>query len=394
MKTQQLQNVAIAGLTSLFVGQASATSRVASSSPIASPSSFPPHISVECHTRLATTSVAVVPTSTVTRTIQDYNPVVVYVTTQETITTTPSVVTEVETSFETQTVTSTASAITDTFSTTSTVYAYTVVTVTPPPGTSTVLVTTTTTQTTTSTIPAPAGFTPLVDSLLQPTFFRRGLDDDNTCPIGPDDYKYPSAVKCIAKLTVTPTTTSTVTAVPLTNTASTPVVTTTLTSTLTSTSVVIPEEVSVTLSYSTTLQQTLTTSGIPTYTVVTATTTQTASVSATPVYNACLSNNIGGGSPLGPEYGPIAGKVVDALYFTSLPGAHLNTVATSSAYDCCVQCQGTPNCAGSFYIRNDCYLVTTTVCSTSSHIHAHANNGAGGFDISNGPCATYVLGTS
>lgn len=165
MRVHSLRRVALGGLSGLLLGQVSA-----SSSPIAhSPSLFPSsahHALVVCHTDLGTASVAVGPTSTITRTIHERHPVVVYVTTQETVTETPASLTATVMDYETTILTSTAITVTDTFSTTSTEYDTLTVTVTMDPIAITSSTTIPFTQTSTSTIAASAGFTPILDSLV------------------------------------------------------------------------------------------------------------------------------------------------------------------------------------------------------------------------------------
>ncbi|KAI2785989.1 hypothetical protein POX_h09754 [Penicillium oxalicum] len=188
-----------------------------------------------------------------------------------------------------------------------------------PPVTVTTYTTTTVTTATQISVPIAAGFVPLVSSLQMPTAVKRDLND-GSCPLEPDDYRYTSAVKCMAKLTITPTSTSAVTAVPTTNTVLVLVVAVTVTSTLTTTSVVVPSDISVTLSYSTTL--TLATSTIAPAITSTATATRTVTTTTTTgaIYAACATNNVAGGQNVfGPEFGSAAGKSASVLSLGNMP---------------------------------------------------------------------------
>ncbi|KAJ6155677.1 hypothetical protein N7470_006243 [Penicillium chermesinum] len=260
-----------------------------------------------CRTELATTSVKSVPTTTLTTTIHGKHTVVVYSTARDTVIYTP-VSTETATDYTTTTLTSTADAVTDTFSTTSTVFDTATLTVTADPTTITFVSTTSTVSTRTYTIAAAGGFTPIVDTLTAPTLLKRALlEEEDTCSPWIDDYKYPKAVECHEKLIIKPTTTSVITATPFTATATTSTTTVTVTSTVTTSSIVLPSDVSTTLSFSTTSTITETTSVPGETSAATITATVLGTVSATSVYAACATPNIAS-APLGAEFGSNAGR--------------------------------------------------------------------------------------
>ena len=260
-----------------------------------------------------------------------------------------------------------------------------------PPVTVTTYTTTTVTTATQISVPIAAGFVPLVSSLQMPTAVKRDLND-GSCPLEPDDYRYTSAVKCMAKLTITPTSTSAVTAVPTTNTVLVLVVAVTVTSTLTTTSVVVPSDISVTLSYSTTL--TLATSTIAPAITSTATATRTVTTTTTTgaIYAACATNNVAGGQNVfGPEFGFAAGKSASVLSLGNMPTRRISVVSAVSGYDCCVKCQQATNCAITFYHQLTCYIISTDTCSSSNHGQVVASSG-NGYDITNGPRSTWMPG--
>ncbi|KAJ5766107.1 uncharacterized protein N7511_003723 [Penicillium nucicola] len=375
----------------LLLGQVSATSSVASSQLASSQV----HVhTADCQTHLGTSSVKAVPTTTITRTYHDPSPVVIFTTTQETLTVTPAVSTEIITDYETTTLTSTANAITDTFSTTSTEYDTATVTLTPAPITSTVFSTASSTSTVTSTIATSAGFTPIVDTMAAPTVYKRTLEqqEEEQCSPWLDDYEYPQNVVCHEKRVIKTTTLSTVTEAPATVTAATPSTTVTVTNTITSNSVVLPSDVSTTLSYSTTSTITETTTAAAETDTVTATTSILAGVTTTAAYAACATNNIAG-SPLSSDFGAYAGYYISSLTFTHVTGESLSVGNTASPYDCCVSCIETANCAMSYYWASGtvkyCYKIATTVCSTTStYGTANLISGSSATQLSNGNCGT------
>lgn len=68
--------------------------------------------------------------------------------------------------------------------------------------------------------------------------------------------------------------------------------------------------------------------------------------------------------------------------------AAYNTVqGVSNAYDCCVYCQKTANCAGTIFSRT-CYAMVDTKCS-AGQVKGRFYTDPGttdGFTVSNGPC--------
>ncbi|PWY82140.1 hypothetical protein BO70DRAFT_405380 [Aspergillus heteromorphus CBS 117.55] len=370
----------------LLLGHAAATTLTSSTTQTAS--------SIPCRTLLGTTSVALVPTSTVTSTSTAADPVVVTSTTlaMVTVSLTPTPVrqTQLETEYATETVTTTQSAVTDTFSTTSTVMDTTTQTLTPAVTTTTVVSSTSVRVTSTSTVATSSGFYPVIDTfstgLPAAAKAKRSLPQlhdkrsspqsasDLDCSPRLDDFQYAQAVECtvqvlaettvIERVTNTLTTTATGSATPIT-------LTITTTRTLTTTSTVLPTDVSTTLSFTTTATLTaITTAPTPTSTVTSTHTVATTSTAA--VYAACATTNITP-NPITSEYSAsLAGKYV---YFLSLyyDGSYsLSSGSTTSAYDCCVSCIENDLCANAYYDYVDadisyCYLVEVETCSFDSH---------------------------
>ncbi|KAJ5947160.1 hypothetical protein N7466_000175 [Penicillium verhagenii] len=377
-------------LVGLLLSQASAISL---SSGIAS--SQPYVHSATCRTKLATTSIASVPTTTITRRVHDPTPVVVFSTIQDTVTVTPSVSTLTESDYETITVTSTATTVTDVFSTTSTEFDTTTLTVTPADVTSTITDVFAYTSTSTVTVATSSGFTPLVDTLPTTTSpAKRSLDtEDESCAPILDDYQYAEEVICHEKIILKTTTTSTVTATPITTTAVAPSTTVTATISITSSSVVVPSDVSTTLSFSTTSTITETSTASAVTDTVTSTLTVISAIETASTYAACAANNVAG-VPLSSEFGSLAGEYFYLINFSGISGESLTVGSSASAYDCCVSCQEKSNCAISYYNQLTssiayCYLVDTTVCtagSNSNYATAYMRTTADTIQMSNGNC--------
>ncbi|CAI7580325.1 unnamed protein product [Penicillium glandicola] len=352
----------------LLLGQVSASTPAASSPPASSQA----HVATEtCRTELGSSSVKSVPTTTITATIHERTPVVVLTTTLETITVTPAVSTEIVTDYETTIITTTADTITDTFSTTSTEFDTTTLTLTPAPITTTVAEVLSTISTSTSTIATSAGFTPVADTLPPTVTVKRSLEENDSCTPWLDDYKYPQAVVCHEKNIIKTTTISTVTGSPITVSVATPTTTATITVTITSSSVVLPSDVSTTLSFSTTSTITETTLAAGETSTVTSTSTVLAGTTTTSFYAACATNNLAG-SPLSSDFGSAAGKSIYVLEFTNFPGQKLTVGNTNSPYDCCASCIESSTCAISYYYAPSssvkyCYLISATTCSFASH---------------------------
>ncbi|KAJ5223492.1 hypothetical protein N7468_008034 [Penicillium chermesinum] len=350
-----------------------------------------------CRTELATTSVKSVPTTTLTTTIHGKHTVVVYSTARDTVIYTP-VSTETATDYTTTTLTSTADAVTDTFSTTSTVFDTATLTVTADPTTITFVSTTSTVSTRTYTIAAAGGFTPIVDTLTAPTLLKRALlEEEDTCSPWIDDYKYPKAVECHEKLIIKPTTTSVITATPFTATATTSTTTVTVTSTVTTSSIVLPSDVSTTLSFSTTSTITETTSVPGETSAATITATVLGTVSATSVYAACATPNIAS-APLGAEFGSNAGQRISQMVLSNIPGQQLRVGNSASAYDCCASCMADAACAMGWTSEEGtsskyCYFMETRLCSQSeTFAHAYLSSTSPvGFQAFNGNCGKVIL---
>ena len=377
----------------LLLGQVSSSTPAASSSVPSSQAYIP---SVSCRTVLGTSSVESVPTTTFTRVVHDPTPIVIFSTTQDTVTVTPAVSTATVTDYETTTVTSTAYTVTDTFSTTSTEYDTMTVTLTDDPVTATIYTTVSTTSTSTSTVATSSGFTPIADTMPTASAYKRSLTEDDSCSPWLDDYKYPKEVKCREKVIIKTTTVSTLTEAPFTTIAPTPSTTVTVTSTVTSDSVVVPSDVSTTLSYSTTSTITETSYAAGETSTVTSTTTAVVALATASYYDACAANNIAG-SPLSSDFGSMAGQYIYLISFTNVPGESLTVGNTASAYDCCVSCIESSNCAMSYYnaISSSvqyCYLIHTTTCSaTSTYASAYVYSSSTTIELSNGNCG-YVKG--
>ena len=375
-----------------LLGQVAAITPAASS-PVASSQAYVP--SVSCRTQLGTSSLALVPTTTITRTIHDPTPVVVFATTQDTVTVTPDASTVTITNYETTTAVSTAYTVTDVFSTTSTEYDTATVTIIPAAVTAIVPITISTTSTSTSTVASSSGFSPIAETLPTATAAKRSLTEQDDCSSWLDDYEYPQEVECHQKIIVKTTTVSTVTEPPATATAVTPISTVTVTSTITSTSILVPSDVSTTLSYSTTSTITETTFAVAETTTVFSTTTAVAAVATATFYEACGSSNIAG-DPLSSEFGSFAGQYMYLIAFTKVPGESLTVGDTSSAYDCCVSCMESSTCAMSYYNAVSssikyCYLIHSTTCSQSSvYAKASTHDTSATIQMSNGNCGRVV----
>lgn len=378
----------------LLLGHASASIPAVSSVPASSQAHA---MTATCETRLGTASVKSVPTVTHTHTIHDRHPVVVFTTTLDTITVTPTQSTQVVTNYETSTVTSTASTVTDIFSTTSTFYHTSTFSRQDLPSTATVFLAVSTTSTSTSTIPTSSGFLPIADTIPPtPTVYKRSLQEEQEpeCALWVDDYRYAQEVVCHEKNVITMTTTSTVTGSPVTITAATPVTTVTVTDTITSRSVVIPSDVSTTLSYSTTKTITETVEVLASTTTLTSTTTVVGAVATATSYAACAASNIAG-NPLSADFGSVAGKYMYYVTFSQIAGERLSVGNTASVYDCCVSCQESATCAMSYYWHSSvvtyCYLISSTQCSaTDNYATVALHDAKSNIQMSNGNCGHVV----
>ncbi|KAK0335297.1 hypothetical protein LTR02_012334 [Friedmanniomyces endolithicus] len=130
-----------------------------------------------------------------------------------------------------------------------------------------------------------------------------------------------------------------------------------------------------------TAKATTITAPIPVSTVLTTiysstTTTMTIVVPAATSYAACASTNL--------ELN--AGIVI---YTPPIPIRNTLSLTADSAYDCCVACQTTANCAAGSFYGTRCFLDLVDTCSPGTSI---ANVYAGGvYEAFNGPCGHYNL---
>lgn len=203
---------------------------------------------------------------------------------------------------------------------------------------------------------------------------------------------YPTTVSCetifeiftTLQTTVTGTSTATITAPPFTATVY-------VMNNITSTSTLIPEDARVStifideIAVSTTIVET------ETFTSTVSNIVTVAAPSAT-YYAACAPNNIVG-TANGASFGAmqISGTVQPRFYY-----AHLN-----SAYDCCVACQTTNNCAGASYVDGTCsvYPIGGTAGTSGGTCNPKVFFGdyfpySGGDPqtVINGPCGQFAYG--
>ena len=207
----------------------------------------------------------------------------------------------------------------------------------------------------------------------------------------------PQKVVCHERYIIKATTVSTITESPITATATTYTTTLTVTNTITSNSVVVPSDVSTTLSYSTTSTITETSFGPGETSTVTSTTTVVGAITTASFHAACATNNIAGLS-LSSDFGSLEGKYIYYLTFSQIPGATLTVGNTASAYDCCVNCMESSTCAMTYYSHISssvayCYLIHTNTCAFSAnYATAAVQDGATTMQVSNGNCG-FVKGT-
>jgi hypothetical protein len=195
-------------------------------------------------------------------------------------------------------------------------------------------------------------------------------EEEENCAPWLDDLKYPQKVVCHERNIIKTTTVSTVTGSPITTTAIADTTTVTVTNTITSNSIVLPSDVSTTLSYSTTSTITETTVAPGETDTVTSTTSVVGATTTTSFYAACATNNLAG-DPLSSDFGSLAGKYVYSLEFSNIPGYSLSVGNTATGYDCCASCIESSNCAMSYFAEVSstvryCYLAHTSVCSNTA----------------------------
>lgn len=73
------------------------------------------------------------------------------------------------------------------------------------------------------------------------------------------------------------------------------------------------------------------------------------------------------------------------------------TTAADTAYDCCVTCQQTDNCAGTAFISGQCYSVVGDTCTpgqSDGDLFQTGDSPDVGFTVSNGPCGLILDGNS
>lgn len=286
--------------------------------------------------------------------------------------------------------TTTLPQVTDTFSTTSTAYTTTTET-----QSTTLTDTVTETKTeeiapSTSYIPASAGFTPIHSVYPTSQPIKRDLLDARhkapakpqpTC-VKPGDLKCrTTSYKTVTKKTVTRWKTSVVTARRQTSTKS-------RTNTITTTISVLPSPAKATATFSTTSTVAETTTSTA---IVAATTTTSTDVIVGPTptaYAACGPDNI---------LGQVNGAWVDILWLDgSVPGGgsvYLGNKA--SAYDCCVACLNTPDCAGAAYLSGSCVALKPDVSCDGSAVSGNfdaSTRSDPGWRVSNGYCGQWRKG--
>ncbi|KAF2493526.1 hypothetical protein BU16DRAFT_563680 [Lophium mytilinum] len=346
----------------------------------------------KCTTKLSSKSIKKVPTSTKTTTVT-LLPKIVLSTTHKTITTSAKPITTSVVSETTITETYTDLAVTDTFSTTSTDYAtvtdfqtYTITF-------TTVIGAPDTTVTAVYTVPTPDGFLPVADTQGgypgTPAKGKRAaqhphsdLAERKATKGGCNSKTYPVAVQCLKQIQKQVTKTVVIVGKAITKTLPPKTVTSTVQSTQTTTLTEVPADVSVTESFSTTLtvteEETITTA-FP----VTSTSQNTVSQTQTS-FAACATNNI-----LGPALSDgtiIVNAGHNAGSFARAP--------STSALDCCEQCQRATACSGVAWNANGntCFIFTTAsgTCGAQSAVSEYFLVGAPpqGFQltVSNGPC--------
>ncbi|KAK9421793.1 hypothetical protein SUNI508_05394 [Seiridium unicorne] len=348
----------VASALSALVAAAPQVRSVSSNNTITGSSESTITSAVTCRTIHGTVSHKCVPT-TETSIHLEPTTLVVTVLTTATSTVTPDIETITSTATNTSTTTVTDSTVTDTFSTTATVVSTSTVTDTTTE-TSTEAASVTSTETATSTVPAPAGFTPITDSSGYSDYVstkRQALQRDVRLEAGNSTEQspyamndgallYPDNVICATEIHTEVVQTTTVVVSTATVTAPVETFTASATTTTTSTSTVVPDDVSTTLSFTSTSTEVTTTTS--TATSVT-TTTATAIVTATETdYAACATPNV-----LGP-------RINDGTYVTlgqAIVGIQLNTIAYTSAYDCCVACQQSTSCVYAHALPSyECYM--------------------------------------
>ncbi|KLO82143.1 Uncharacterized protein LW93_9325 [Fusarium fujikuroi] len=358
---------------------------------------------VTCQTKLGKESVADVQTITVTKTDS-----VVPTTTTTVI---PTVVKKANqwstiTVFSTKTFTVTGKGGTDTFSTTTTLFKVATVIVT---ATSTTTSTKTGTRTSTSTtqIPTTAGFKFISDTVNSRSLNAQKRDKLFQKPHaraiikpGIKAFKFPSKVQCTKLLPNANTKVVQKTGTPVTKTVAS-MQTTTVVKTISTTTTLIPKDVSVTKSFTTSMKVTTYSTKWKT-TTKSATATKTKVISGPTEYAACKEANM---------FGPDFNSASTGYYVTNVlnngPGipSDFQIVANgaSSPEECCSSCMQFTGCeTWSFRAANrNCFLLYhagSTCKSQSNHPNYFmskkgADTGAG-FIVGNGKCGFTYSGNS
>ncbi|KAI1394630.1 hypothetical protein F4819DRAFT_506975 [Hypoxylon fuscum] len=245
---------------------------------------------------------------------------------------------------------------------------------------------TVTETTSTTTVEPPAGFTPISED---PDYVAKrkvgSVNKSQQCsagPAGPVFYPsvYAESIDYISTIyaTTTITSTSSGSALPATTTLSASTITTVVTTTVIGTSTSFPAEVTST-SITTVTSTTISTKDVTITTTIPTTKTVQSELPVATYYAACGSKNLltraNGNNPI-------------QLVVMGNNGATLQSVAATSAYDCCMACMNGNGCHGSFY-AGFCYIIVGSTCSPGSFLGEYYQTGQGttdAFTMSNGPC--------
>ena len=78
------------------------------------------------------------------------------------------------------------------------------------------------------------------------------------------------------------------------------------------------------------------------------------------------------------------------------PNQNFGFSDAASAYDCCVICQQSTNCAGVAYLDGACYSILSNTCTPGEFNgdYFQTSGTVDGFAISNGPCGAIANGGS
>ncbi|KAF4963302.1 hypothetical protein FSARC_8670 [Fusarium sarcochroum] len=365
--------------------------------------------SLICRTEMGTTSVSSVETDTTTETMKA-GPTT-------TVTLNLTVTDQVSrwftiTKLATKTFTVTDKGTADTSNTTTTLFKVGTVTVTAT-ATATITKTDTSTSTSTTQVPTSSGFEPISDTVNSETLplnrrfaSKRGKAAQNPhappkINAGLKAFDFPSQVDCTKLLPNTTTQTVWKTGNPFTTTIST-LKSTTTTKTISTTTTLIPNDVSVTKTFSLTLSVSISSTTWKTVTS-SATTTKTKVLSGPTIYAACSQDNM-----LGPNFNSSG----DVGYYVSNvandgPGSSSDFQAVvtgaGSAVACCDACQQFDSCeTWTYRARNStCSLIyhagDTCQSQTSNPNYFTSKKGSdagAGYVVGNGNCGYTYSGNS